>query len=101
MDAFKKTPAEDLVAEYQRFYKTFVGKDYDTALALKDLQYHPVFSLEEQLELFDDTGAPSQVQQWQSSVAAFFRDINRITSDEAKKGEDGKYATNTYLKLVK
>ena len=53
------------------------------------------------LELFDDTGAPSQVQQWQSSVAAFFRDINRITSDEAKKVEDGKYATNTYLKLVK
>lgn len=101
VDAFKKTPAEDLVAEYQRFYKTFVGKDYDTALALKDLQYHPVFSLEDQLELFDDTGAPSQVQQWQSSVAAFFRDINRITSDEAKKVEDGKYATNTYLKLVK
>ena len=75
VDAFKKTPAEDLVAEYQRFYKTFVGKDYDTALALKDLQYHPVFSLEEQLELFDDTGAPSQIQRWQSSVAAFFREM--------------------------
>lgn len=100
-DAIKKTPAEGLVAEYQRFYKTFVGKDYEAALALRDLQYHPVFSLEEQLELFDDTDAPSQVQRWQSSVAAFFRDINRITPDEAQKVEDGKYATNTYLKLVK
>lgn len=101
VDTFKNMPAEELVAEYQRFYKTFVGKDYDAALALKDLQYHPVFSLKEQLELFDATNGPSQVRQWQSTVAGFFRGINRITAEEFKKVEDGTYVTDKYLKLIK
>ena len=101
VETFKNMPAEELVAEYQRFYKTFVGKDYDAALALKDLQYHPVFSLKEQLELFDATNGPSQVRQWQSTVAGFFRGINRITAEEFKKVEDGTYVTDKYLKLIK
>ena len=44
---------------------------------------------------------PARYSGGNQSVAAFFWDINRITSDEAQKVEDGKYATNTYLKLVK
>lgn len=98
---FKATPPEKLVGEYQRFHREFVGKDYDAALALKDLQYHPVQDLQEQLALFDDSKGQSQVQQWQADIAAYFSSIGRITAEEARKVADGKYATNAYLKLVK
>lgn len=101
VDRFKHTPAEELVAEYLRFYKTFVGQDYDEALALRDLQCHPLFTLEEQLALFDDADGPSQVQRWQSAIAVFFKAINRITAEESTKVEDGTYVTGKYLKLVK
>ena len=101
VDMFKNTSPEELVGEYQRFYKSFVGKEYEAALALKDLQCHPVFALEEQLELFDDANGPSQVQKWQADITAFFRAVNRITDEEAKKVEGGKYVTDTYLNLVK
>ena len=101
VDMFKATSPERLVEEYQRFYKSFVGKEYETALALKDLQGHPVFTLEEQLQLFDEASGPSQVQKWQADVAAFFRAIHRITDEEAHKVESGKYATDVYLKLIK
>lgn len=98
---FKETSPEMLVSEYQRFHREFVGKDYDATLALKDLQYHPVFDLQQQLSLFDDSKGPSQVQKWQADIAAYFSSIGRITAEEAKKVADGKYATNAYLKLVK
>ena len=77
-----------------------MGKDYDTALALKDLQYHPVFSLEEQLELFDDTGAPSQVQQWQSELAEFFASVGLITEQNRKELQSSSYVTSKYIDMV-
>ncbi len=92
---------ESLVPEYRRFFLEWAGKDYDEALALKDLQKHPVYNLEQQLAMFDDSKGQSQAQKWQSEIAKFFTAVGRITPDEAKKVGDGKYATNKYLKMVK
>ena len=41
------------------------------------------------------------VQQWQADTAQFFASIGSITPDELKKVENGAYATDKYLKLVK
>lgn len=92
---------ESLVPEYRRFFLEWAGKDYDAALALKDLQKHPVYNLQQQLAMFDASKGPSQAQQWQGAIAGFFASVGRITADDAKKVQDGKYATDKYLKLVK
>ena len=93
--------AESLVPEYRRFFLEWAGKDYDKDLALKDLLKHPVYNLEQQLAMFDDSGKPSQAQLWQGEIAKFFTAVGRITPEEAKKVGDGKYATNKFLKMVK
>lgn len=98
--AIRQTSAEELLPEYQRFYRQFSRRNYSDALALQDLKKHPVFLLEEQLALFSESSGPSQAQQWQAGVAAFFSALGRITPEEARKVGSGSYATGKYLRLL-
>lgn len=97
----KHETAESLVPEYRRFFLEWAGKDYAKELALKDIVKHPVYDIEEQLVMFDDSKGQSQAQKWQGEIANFFTTVGRITPEEAKKVQDGKYATNKFLKMVK
>lgn len=97
----KHETAESLVPEYRRFFLEWAGKDYAKDLALKDIVKHPVYDIEEQLVMFDDSKGQSQAQKWQGEIAEFFTTVGRITPEEAKKVQDGKYATNKFLKMVK
>lgn len=97
----KHETAESLVPEYRRFFLEWAGKDYAKDLALKDIVKHPVYDIEEQLVMFDDSKGQSPAQKWQGEIAEFFTTVGRITPEEAKKVQDGKYATNKFLKMVK
>ena len=55
VNMLQKESAESLVPEYRRFFLEWAGKDYAKDLALKDIQKHPVYNLEEQLVMFDDS----------------------------------------------
>lgn len=101
VNMLQNEPLESLVSEYRRFFLEWAGKDYDEELALKDLQKHPVYNLEQQLAMFDDSKGQSLAQMWQGEIAEFFSSVGRITAEEAKKVRDGKYATDKYLKMVK
>ncbi len=94
-------PLESLVGTYQRFFLEWCGKKYDKDLSLNDLKSHPVFNLQEQLALFDDSKGPSTAQQWQAAIAKFFASVGSINQDELKKVGSGSYATGKYLKLIK
>ncbi len=100
VNMLQKESAESLVPEYRRFFLEWAGKDYAEDLALKDIQKHPVYNLEEQLVMFDDGNGQSQAQKWQGEIAGFFTTVGRITPEEAKKVQDGKYATSKFLKMV-
>ena len=97
----QKEPLESLVPEYQRFFMEWAGKDYSAELSLLDLQTHPVANLDEQLAMFDASKGQSKAQYWQSEMARFFAEIGSINKDELKKVEDGSYATDKFLKLIK
>lgn len=97
----QKETAISLVPEYKRFFLEWAGKSYDDKLSQLDIEKHPVFNLEEQLIMFDDSKGQSQAQKWQGEIAEFFTVVGRITPQEAKKVGDGKYATNKFLKMVK
>lgn len=100
VNMIQNEPLESLVPEYRRFFLEWAGKNYSAEMALKDLQTHPVFNLEQQLKMFDASKGPSTAQQWQAEVAAFFAGVGRITKDDLKKVGDGSYATDKFLKMV-
>lgn len=83
------------------FFLEWAGKNYSPELSLTDLKTHPVYNLEEQLALFDTSKGMSTAQKWQSDIAKFFASVGSINKDELKKVENGAYATDKYLKLVK
>ena len=70
-------------------------------MAALDIKTHPVFNLEEQLALFDDSKGQSKAATWMADIAAFFAGVGRITPDELKVVKDGAYASGKFLKLVK
>ncbi len=100
VNLLQNEPLEKLVGEYQRFFLEWAGKNYTKQLSLTDLQTHPVFNLEQQLALFDDSKGQSEAQKWQSEIAKFFNSVGSINDDELAKVGDGKYATGKYLKLI-
>ena len=101
IDMMKNEPMDKLLPEYLRFYVDWAGTDYSKDLAEMDLKNHPVFNLEEQLQMFDASEGPSQAQSWQGDLAQFFAAIGRISQDELKKVESSSYVTDKFLKLIK
>ena len=97
----KKQDLKALVPEYKRFFLEWAGKNYSDAMALKDLETHPVFNLKEQLELLDASKGVSTAQKWHIDIATFFTEVGRLTKDDLKKVQDGKYVTDKFLKLIK
>ena len=100
VNMIQNEPLESLVPEYQRFFLEWAGKNYSAEMALKDLQTHPVFNLEQQLKLFDASKGPSTAQTWQAEIATFFAKVGRITQEDLKKVGSGSYATDKFLKQV-
>ena len=101
VNMIQNEPLVNLVEDYQRFYLDFSGKEYSGDVALTDLMTHPVFNLDEQKALFDDTKGPSTVQKWQGELARFFTSVGKLTQAECDKFVDGKYATGKYLNMIK
>ena len=101
MNMLQNEPLESLVPEYRRFFLEWAGRDYPADLALLDLQTHPVFNLDEQIAMFDASKGQSKAQYAQSEMARFFAEIGSINKDELKRVEDGSYATDKFLKLIK
>ncbi len=100
VNMMQKEPLENLIADYQRFFLEWAGKNYTKQLCLTDMKTHPVFNLEQQLALFDDSKGASTAQQWQAAIAKFFNSVGSINNDELAKVGSGTYATGKYLKLI-
>lgn len=91
-----------MVKEYQRFFQEWAGMEYTAEQAKQDIDYHPVWDLEEQLALFDDSKGLSQSAIWQKKIAEFFAAQGKYKPADLKKLEDMKYGcTDKFLKMVK
>ena len=100
VNMIQNEPVDSLIADYQRFFLEWAGKEYSADMAKRDILAHPVFNYEQQLELFDSTKGQSVAQKWQADIAYFFAQIGRITDKDVKKVGSGEYATDKFLKLV-
>ena len=97
----KLKEGEKLLPDYKKFYKEWAGMDMSDKAAREDFITHPVYSLDEQLKLFDSSKGPSQVQQWQDNILNFFTDQGRFTPAERDKVLKTPYITDKFLKMLK
>ncbi|MDO9633279.1 MAG: ABC transporter substrate-binding protein, partial [Humidesulfovibrio sp.] len=91
---------EKLSPDYKKFL-SWAGLRMSEDEAKMDLNLHPVFTLEEQLKMFDSSKGQSQVQAWQSDLVKFFTDLGKLKPEEGQKLQTGFYITDKFLKLVK
>ncbi len=88
-----------LAPEYARFLK-WAGLNMTEDEAKMDLELHPVFTLQEQLKMFDASAGESQVQAWQKDLVKFFTELGKLKPAEGEKLLSGYYITDKFLKLV-
>jgi NitT/TauT family transport system substrate-binding protein/sulfonate transport system substrate-binding protein len=87
---------------FQRMYQEWAGMEYSYEQAKKDIEMHPVWTLDEQLKLFDTSNGESTVQRWERTIAELLLYSNgRITKEELDKVSKGDWITDKYLKMVK
>ena len=88
-----------LAPEYAKFLK-WAALNMGEDEAKMDIELHPVFTLEEQLKMFDTSKGESQVQIWQKDLVKFFTELGKLKPAEGEKLQTGFYITDKFLKLV-
>jgi len=99
IDAIRKDP-KALVPEYRRFFTEWAGMDFDLQTAETDLIMHPVFSLDQQLAMFDRSKGESEVEAGMRGITEFFTQMGKIKPAERDKVLASGYITDRYLKLA-
>lgn len=89
-----------LAPEYKKFLN-WAGLKMTEEEAKMDLEMHPVFTLDEQIKMFDSSKGESQVQAWQKDLVKFFTDLGKLKAEEGQKLQSGLYITDKFLKLAK
>lgn len=100
IDLLKKEGVK-LAPEYKKFLKTWAGMDMTDEQIRMDIEMHPVFTLDEQLKMFDASAGPSQIQKWQTDLVKFFTSLGRLKTTEGEKLLSGFYINDKYIKALK
>jgi ABC-type nitrate/sulfonate/bicarbonate transport system substrate-binding protein len=90
-----------LLPEYRKFYKEWAGLDMSDRMCELDITMHPVFTYEEQCQLFDASKGPSQMEQWLGPILDFFTARGKVKPDERGKVLKSNCITDKFLKMVK
>ncbi|MCE5243869.1 MAG: ABC transporter substrate-binding protein [Desulfobacteraceae bacterium] len=105
IDMVKSTPVEKLVPDYKRFMQDYCGLEMSDAMCKLDIESHPVFSIDEQLKMFDNSNGPSVIEKWQMGVLDFFTSQGKLKKEDVAKVVDAKgvpnFVTDKYLKMAK
>jgi NitT/TauT family transport system substrate-binding protein/sulfonate transport system substrate-binding protein len=97
----KNGSSPEVVAQYQKFMKDWGGLNMTAEMCKLDIDTHPVWTLEEQLKLFNAAAGESTAAKWQRLIAEFFTTQGRFTPEEFEKVNKMGYATDKFLKMVK
>ncbi|WP_300674938.1 ABC transporter substrate-binding protein [Desulfoluna sp.] len=99
---FDTPTSKQLLADYLRFFEEWVGTPLTREMAMMDIKMHPVFTLDEQLELFAKKGGKmSTVEVWMRDITDFFTAQGKFTKAEREKVVNSDYITDKFLKLIK
>ena len=85
VDMMKKTPAEDLTREE----------------AIRDIKEHPVYALDQQLDMFKQSYGTSELREWLHDIVSFQNETGELDRRDLARLERLHYVTDIYLKAVK
>ncbi len=100
VDMLRATPPENLAADYGRFFKEWTGLELTPEQAVQDLKAHPVFTLNEQLALFNAAQGKSKLQTWLGDIAAFYASIGSVRETDRPRLERMNAVNDVYLKAI-
>ena len=97
----KKDP-ESLVSSYKNFLKIYSGRDYSEEFCLYDLKAHPVYTVDEQIRLFDSDGNNlSAVEKLERHLISRMKLISMQPDAEYNPEEYKHNITSLFLKIAK
>jgi len=85
---------------FKKMYTEWAGMEYTVEQAKKDIEMHPVWKLDEQLKLFDESKGESEAARWERLIAEFLHANGRLKDEELAKVKKMDWVTDKFLKMV-
>lgn len=89
-----------LAEGYVKFLKDWAGVEMSAADGALDIKEHPVYDMQEQLKLFDNSKGASDVETWMSGMANFFVEQGKFTREEMDKTLASGFVNPKFLKMA-
>ncbi|BBO67894.1 hypothetical protein DSCA_18240 [Desulfosarcina alkanivorans] len=95
-----KAEGAQLAPAFVKFLNDWAGQELSVKDAGMDIENHTVYSLEEQLALFDDSHGPSEMDKWIRGSSDFFVKQGKFTRAEMDKVVNGHFINGKFLKMI-
>lgn len=89
-----------LAPAYSKFLRDWAGVELEEKVAAADIANHPVYTLDEQLQLFDSSKGESDVHKWMASMAEFFVQQGKFEKSEMDRTMKSGFITDKFLKMA-
>lgn len=100
VEMLRQTPPEEYVNDYIRFYAAWTGHTLTKEEALRDIKDHPVYTLQEQLAMFDTSKGESELGTWLHGILSFHKDRGELERRDSTRLERLNFVTNLFLKKI-
>lgn len=95
-----KAKGSGLAEDYRQFFRDWAAMDISLEDAALDIEKHPVYTLEEQLAMMDNSNGPSEVEKWMQGIADFFTEQGTFTKEERDKVMNSGFVTDKFIKML-
>lgn len=96
VDTMREAGPEAFVNDYVRFNKTWAQRTLTREEAAEDLRIHPIYTLDEQVELFHPEGG--QLRPWLRGITAFYGQAGRMSPDRIARVNELSFLNDDFLK---
>jgi len=97
----QKNDPKSLVGPYKNFLKIYSGKDYSDDFCLYDLKAHPVYTIDEQLKLFDSESNMSAIEKLERHLISRIAMISMQPDAKYDPKEYKHDPSDLFLKIAK
>jgi NitT/TauT family transport system substrate-binding protein/sulfonate transport system substrate-binding protein len=96
----QKKEGQAQAKQYQRFLKDWAGIELADDMIKMDIDLHPMYDLERNLQVFDASGGKSKAYQWMDDLSTFFTYNKRFKEEERQKVMSTPFITDKFLKMA-
>lgn len=98
--AFQEGGDQGLLEQAKSMYKDWAGLNMSDDEVALNISENPVYTLEEQVRLFDDANGTSQVELWMQDIINFLGDQGKIKPEERDELLKGEFIKGDFIKQL-